>query len=196
MSKLDVPAYVCDIRKGKNTIAETVDIILQENNITSPPVNVIEIAQNMNFKIFTTAFKDPNIAGIMVDSNKEFLNTNAKRCIILNKNGYKTRNIFTIAHEIGHFVMHCNDSQNFYERYLDGLDKDQNPKAEQMANFFAASLLMPKTMLLKYISDSPYKDNIPKLTEKIADDFLVSTNAASRRLIEINYVKNNGCEQS
>lgn len=188
MSKLSVPAYVSEIRKGNLTISDAVDMILQENSIVAPPVNVIEIANNMKFSIFTSTFKDPNVAGLMVDSDKEFLGTNSKRCIILNKNGYRTRHIFTIAHEIGHFVMHCNDNENFYERYLNGIDENQNKRAEDMANFFAASLLMPKAMLLNYISDSPYKDDVPKLIENIAKDFLVSENAAYKRLIEIDYI--------
>ena len=65
-----------------------------------------------------------------------------------------TRKLFSIAHEIGHFVLHSHDKERCRLNTQNLMNLDQNEMVEeQEANAFAAELLMSydetKNMLLK-----------------------------------------------
>lgn len=53
-----------------------------------------------------------------------------------------SREIFTLAHEIGHAVIHLNGSDSFVDTAYTLAEKNTDDK-EQEANYFAANLLMP-----------------------------------------------------
>lgn len=90
------------------------------------------------------------------------------------------RDRFTIAHEIGHYLIHYpivvekygKDSQMFATRYVDEQDKDL-VRAEWEANWFAASLLMPEVEFRNQWTRS----NI----SKVASFFNVTKSAAEVR---------------
>ncbi len=84
---------------------------------------------------------------------------------------YESRLRFTLAHEIGHFVLHRDFylSQNFddAEDWLDiiqSLDPNDLDWYERHANEFAGRLLVPRDYLIKEISAN--KDEVDKLREK------------------------------
>lgn len=72
-----------------------------------------------------------------------------QECVYVNSNGQsvisipvgvsEARNNFTIAHELGHVILHHNEGSCCYHRSL----QIDDPK-EQQANAFAANLLMPE----------------------------------------------------
>lgn len=183
-NKLIVPEYVKTIKNSNLTIDQAVEKILEENYIFNPPINVFKIANDMGFNLYMVEFKDNDIKGIMVDSNEIFKPFRKKRIIAINKKDYNTRQLFTVAHELGHFILHCNDNSNFYERYL-GEDSVQNENIEKQANFFAASLLMPSKMVDKLIlglRNENYNDDY--ISNTIAQVFNVSLKSAQKRLVE------------
>lgn len=189
-NKLDVPKYVKDVKDGTYTIDTAIKKILDENNIVSPPVNVFKIARSMNFDLFSVNFDDDNIKGIMVDGDEKYKPFNSKRFIVINKNDYSTRQLFTIGHEIGHFILHCNNKVNFYERYTENkncIGDTKKELIERQADFFSASLLMPSAwvddFVLKLKIKSPnIKDNT--IITLLSQYFLVSEETAKRRLLE------------
>lgn len=189
-NKLNVPDYVKEIKNGTYTIDTAIKRILDENSITSPPVNVFKIARNMNFDLFSMEFKDNDIKGIMVDSKETYSPFNSKRFIVLNKKDYNTRQLFTMGHEIGHFILHCNDEINFYERYTDNKHchgNSKNEKIEKQADFFSASLLMPSAWVDDFILKLKVKNpNIErnKIISIMSNYFFVSEETARRRLLE------------
>jgi Zn-dependent peptidase ImmA (M78 family) len=85
------------------------------------------------------------------------------------------RKRFTVAHEVGHFVLHRNqigESLTDDELYRSGLSTRQ----EAQANRFAADILMPKDLILKTINrlgDDP---------QVLASEFKVSEAAMRIRL--------------
>ena len=180
-----IAPYIIEIRKQGLTYDEAVERILQENGVKTAPVPVIRIAENLGFKVYTSGFKDSGIAGIMADSTTAVAPFKEKRVMVINKNDYATRQNFTIAHEIGHFVLHCNDLKNFFERYKHGLDRGQRPEIENNANAFAAALLMPKKMITKLVEEKKHLSR-DKIINLICQNFIVSEKAANRRLIELN----------
>jgi len=74
----------------------------------------------------------------------------------------KYRNRFTIAHELGHYILHSKlgKKQITVKRFL---DSSQNDRVEWEANWFAASFLMPKSKFIEYYnqkSDTLYLSSV------------------------------------
>lgn len=189
MVKKEVPKFVWEIRKESTSFDDAVTRILEENHIAEPPVNVIKVAASMGIKVFTVEFADREVRGAIADFKSPLPQfKNEKRIIAVDKNDYATRRIFTIAHEIGHFVLHCGENNDFYERdvYEDSKE-DKRTQIEKDADFFAACLLMPKDMFKNFVANSPYYKTRDKenLVLDICKKFIVAKEAASKRLTEV-----------
>lgn len=111
------------------------------------PVDVMAVALALGVHI-RVAFLDPAVSGMIEKSGQKFV-------ITVNHQDAPVRRRFTIAHELGHYMLH---------RHLigDGLDDDRayrstnvgkyhntkvGPREETEANRFAANLLMPKELV-------------------------------------------------
>ena len=70
--------------------------------------------------------------------------------IFTNTSSRLSREIFTLAHEIGHAVLHLKDMSSFIDTAatISGREVDET---EQEANFFAACLLMPSFEVDKFL---------------------------------------------
>lgn len=104
-----------------------------------------------------------------------------KYIIILNQNDSITRQRFTIAHEIGHFIYHKPKIGDgivddvLYRQPPENRKLNQqnvNEQDEQLANNFAANLLMPKHLIDQITNDIGSFDPI-----KLAERLNVSTQA-------------------
>ncbi len=95
----------------------------------------------------------PSISGAIVYGEET-----GKFSIIINGNKPKTRQNFTVAHELGHYFLHSEllktqkiivDDDNHLEnkRILYRLDVAQRNQIEIEANNFAAALLMPRNLV-------------------------------------------------
>ena len=62
--------------------------------------------------------------------------------IFTNTSNRLSREIFTLAHEIGHVVLHVDGSTSFIDDHITLSGRSTDEK-EQEANYFAACLLMP-----------------------------------------------------
>lgn len=193
MPKKEVPDFVKKIREQSDSIDDAVKVILAKNGVTKPPINVVKIAASMGIKVFSVEFTDPNVKGAIADFKSPMPQFNGEqRIIAVDKKSYATRKIFTIAHEIGHFVMHCGESNDFFERDVydsdeDMVDEDVRNKIERDADKFAACLLLPKDMFINFVENSPYyiirdKQN---LVQEICKKFIVAEKAAKKRLKEV-----------
>jgi len=101
----------------------------------------------------------------------------------INQYDHPRRKRFTIAHELGHFILHKNIIEK-EGRHNDAVLMRSGAvnKIEQEANLFATQLLMPRSRILKYI-----KDNI-KTIEGLAEKFEVSAAAMRYRLLRLGYL--------
>lgn len=89
------------------------------------------------------------------------------------------RRRFTIAHEIGHFVLHAARSQAAATSYCRGSDLERGDSVEGEANRFAAGLLMPEPLLESEAASCGC--NIALLAER----FAVSVPAMRLRLLTL-----------
>ena len=96
-----------------------------------------------------------------------------KGCFYIKLPLYTTplRDCFTIAHDLGHYIMHYNETKGecVFPRFGNNTDEVQ-------ANRFAAAFLMPKNEFLR--ARNEYKDSIPL----IAAHFQVTTNDVFNRM--------------
>jgi Zn-dependent peptidase ImmA (M78 family) len=137
--------------------------VIQKNFITSPPISLEDIAEGEGLNIAVTEFEESEISGFI-----DF----EKKLILVNKYDSTSRQRFTIAHELGHWILHQKELQNNRDLvvlYRRSIDNETDP-LEQEANFFAANLLVPISFLQK-ISDSSMTNkrlsNIFKVSEAV-----------------------------
>lgn len=107
---------------------------------------------------------------------------NGRGVIRLNEriaNGRRRR--FSIAHELGHWLMHVELEQGYLCTAEDLSDYYRSP-VEAEANWFAATLLMPK---LKIAGAYRQVDPSFDIIRRIAEEFDTSLTAAGRRLVEV-----------
>ena len=125
-----------------------------------------------------------------------FVDPNTQDAIIgLNVSHSKTRQRFTLAHELGHILLHKSatgglhvDETDFFVRFRDPISSDGSDRDEREANAFAAELLMPQGFLAKDIatvSDRLSVSSDETFLSELAARYGVSRQALSFRLINL-----------
>jgi len=135
-----------------------------ENQIQIDPVT---IAEEFGFTVFKSTFDSDNISGMVINSNEE-------KSIYINKNAPLNRQRFTVAHELGHIILHHEPNEKSYKE-VDFRTNSGFDVRESQANSLAAALLMPRKKaneIWKKLKD----------IDDFADAFKVSKQAASIRL--------------
>ena len=112
------------------------------------PVDVEGLAMDLGITV-NYAYLAPEISGELVQTDSKDYEIN------INAEDPHTRQRFTLAHEIGHFVYHRDligdglDDDRAYRSTATGSyhNKRIGPRQETDANKFAASLLMPQSLI-------------------------------------------------
>lgn len=169
----------------RKLIRKTVEELLEENGIKEPPVHVEKISQNCGLPVIRQNVDNTEISGFIFRSK-------GKAVIGVNPSHPEVRQRFTIAHELGHYLMHppgtddVHIDKDFEIRFRDNLSSQGTDTNEREANFFAAELLMP----LKFIQDDLEKLGKAdiaegKLLEELAKRYEVSTQSLLFRLVNL-----------
>lgn len=150
-------------------VKDMVRKVICENFIKEPPVNIRKLVLNYGLDLQFAIFKDDKICGFLdIEEHK----------IWVNYNDSPKRQNFTIAHELGHWLLHRKEieenpqSYKVLFRYPLGQATDFR---ETQANKFAANLLVP-TEMLKVCEKAKFSE------EQMSDLFNVSTTVISYRL--------------
>ncbi|MBC2601163.1 ImmA/IrrE family metallo-endopeptidase [Puniceicoccus vermicola] len=107
---------------------------------------------------------------------------NGRGVIRLNKTiTSPSRQRFSIAHELGHWVMHTNVTQGYLCTAKDLQDYGRSPE-EAEANWFAATLLMPKSLIP---SNFHKRDPSFEYIMELASHFQTSFTSTARRFVEL-----------
>lgn len=159
--------------------------IIENLEIRSLPIPVDEIASKMGLDIKPYDLGE-NVSGVLVMDG-------GKGTIGFNPHESKVRQRFTIAHEIGHFQLHKDDSPLFIDKDFKVLFRDENSstgeiKREQEANAFAAALLMPASLLLSEIKNHNFDLADEDSLKELAKLFNVSVPAMTYRIANLNFV--------
>lgn len=170
---------------SKRIESEVVDI-LGKFNVTKAPVPVEKIALKMNLSV-TPADLGPGVSGALMISD-------GKASIGVNQMESKVRRRFTIAHELGHYILHRYSQNLFIEKKVFLRDEGSSTgeeKKEREANSFAAALLMPESFLRLEIDRAIKSDSLQNdeaLIAFLARKFDVSEMAITYRLMNLNYI--------
>lgn len=162
--------------------------ILKELDINEVPIPLDKIAGQFGIYIQEEELGN-GISGILI---REGNNT----VIGVNESDVDSRKRFTIAHEIGHFVMHPGNElhidRKFKVNFRDKNSSLANNIEEMEANAFAAALLMPEKKINQFVNqkltqgiDIEDSDEL----QSIADKFKVSKQALLIRLSKLGLIE-------
>lgn len=118
--------------------------LLNGSGIFEPPVNPVDIARNINVGVRFVKFsgESEGVSGLYDPSQD---------AILVNQDDAGVRQTFTIAHELGHKVLHEEWAKSeAYKVLWRDLRRQTKDRWEQEANAFAANLLMPRQMVDTY----------------------------------------------
>ena len=143
----------------------------------SVPVNVDALARQMGLRVRRSPMVD-SIAGMLVRESDGWT-------VTVNADHTESRQRFTIAHEIGHFVLHrdrLGNGTNDSTRYVVTADTAHyndsiGPREERDANQFATAVLMPEARIVDVCQT--FRSNDP---EPVARLFRVSPHAMRTRM--------------
>lgn len=145
------------------------------------PVDVEQLAVSMGIVIRNDEL-DHNVSGMLILHNDQSV-------IVTNNRHHLSRRRFTIAHELGHHMLHRGDQRFFLEgspvlfRSDDILKSDR--RMEQQANAFAAEVLMPTQHVVGEFQRQPCEMEDEEGIRTLADLFGVSPQAMVIRLTEL-----------
>ena len=110
----------------------------------------------------------------------------------VNWDHHPNRQRFTIAHEIGHFLLHKGGTfidKGTYARFRDQESGSGTVSEEKQANQFAAALLMPAQWVEDAFKEHPFDPADGSSLQDLADTFRVSTQAMMFRLSNMGLLK-------
>ncbi len=124
-------------------------------------------------------------------SDGKIIRGNSKTLIKVNSNiPYEEKIRFTIAHEIGHFLLHDklnleihNDNSNTLNWFKATEQQAKKGLQEWEANDFASELLMPEKSFRKFAENKRFS---PNLIKEIASHFKTSLTSVAYRLVSLN----------
>ena len=138
------------------------------------PVDLEKLLKTNGLTLKAGNFDDNSIAGAYDRSSQT---------IFISENSPYQRNAFTIAHELGHHFLHRDlPNEVFYRLDADLINSPEKDQQEAEANWFAASLLMPRESMIMY--SSMFNKDI----DKLAIVFAVSKTAMFWRLKNLKLV--------
>ncbi|MCG8066711.1 MAG: ImmA/IrrE family metallo-endopeptidase [Candidatus Thiodiazotropha taylori] len=164
---------------------------LADANLYSAPIDVDSLAHHIGAEVRYEPLEDKMSGFLVIKGNHS--------TIVINSEHHPNRQRFTLAHELGHLVLHANNDHQdvlFVDKSIitkketynrDELSGKGEYKQEIEANRFAAELLMPRKLLKDAVKeegdDVDFSDDL--LIYKLAQKFGVSEQALSIRLTDL-----------
>ena len=161
------------MRVNRHKIRIIAQNILNKYNITIP-INFTDLLKKMNIDLELCPFLPARVAGASIPVKHEYSNG----LIVLNKNMIRTRQRFTIAHEIYHIIQHFKNENEFY--FMINSNNSISHSFEREADIFASELLMPKNAVVNAF----YQQHLQSV-EELSNFFWVSKQAMQIRLDEL-----------
>lgn len=172
--------------RTRRDIEEHVEQLLQKHGITKAPVSVDLIAKSEGLPIIESSLK-AEVSGALIQSQ-------GISGIAVNSSHHPNRRRFTIAHELAHFLLEHKGQEDHIDWQFtiirrDGVSSEASDFQEIEANFYAASLLMPKQMIRADVSQNMRYNGEPEASDDeiqlLARKYQVSESAMRYRLINL-----------
>lgn len=141
-------------------------------------IDLFRDCERLDFKVLRYPLGEDADLGLVLKRDQDVV-------IFINTCSRLSRQIFTMAHEIGHAILHISEEQSFVDDQstISGLSKDEK---EQEANYFAACLLMPMDEVERFfdleLPDYEKKDLSAMDIARMMSEFNVSYETVLNRL--------------
>jgi Zn-dependent peptidase ImmA (M78 family) len=167
-------------------IRELAASLLREHGVTTPPVPIEDIVRRSGLKIRLEPLES-DLSGFVVRRDGHGL-------IGVNSAHAKVRQRFTVAHELGHYLLHQNDQwhvdRSVFTRFRSDVSSKGTDPEEIEANLFAAEILLPREMLHE---DMQTLKSVDVLDDdeliRFARRYNVSVQALVLRLTRLGYIE-------
>lgn len=163
-----------------NYIEEKAERLLIDANCFSAPIDVRKCAEHLSIELQDLDL-DHDVSGFIIIKKDS-------STIGYNKANPAKRIRFTLAHELGHFMLHSDDVPLFIDK-TERFNRDGNSSTgeimrEREANAFAAALLMPEKLVREQVETLKTADDNNYIKE-LASKFGVSNQAMTIRLTNL-----------
>lgn len=169
------------LRPRYNRIRRCAAELLSRSAIEQPAVPVDRVAKAAGAIIEYRNFNN-EISGLLIRKQKIVV-------IAVDEEQPKQRQRFTIAHELGHLVLHDGIEVRVDKHFRINLRSSASSKAEDVeeieANAFAAELLMPRDFLLRDAKKLKLDMEDEKQVSSLAERYDVSRQAMTFRLMNL-----------
>jgi Zn-dependent peptidase ImmA (M78 family) len=163
-------------KKIRNVVCE----LLERHGVAGGPVAVDRIARAEGARIHRDALEG-ELSG--------FLYRDAGNAIIgVNTHHASVRQRFTVAHELGHLLLHDHDQLHVDYKFRSESSSEGSDPEEIEANLFAAELLMPASFLAEDLEGASIDLADGDLVYELAKKYGVSTQALTIRLVTLGYL--------
>jgi Zn-dependent peptidase ImmA (M78 family) len=135
----------------RSEIEDRATQILRDHGLLMAPVDPLKVAKALDIKVMNAVFSETDKSGAIVKRGQNF-------AIYVNANEPPARKRFTIAHEIGHKLLHMtlnadaefvdNDDNFRTNETIDVSSWTEERVREWEANTFASALLMNRELVL------------------------------------------------
>jgi Zn-dependent peptidase ImmA (M78 family)/DNA-binding XRE family transcriptional regulator len=166
----DLEPLARNIRVKSDTPVRASEELLAQGRITQPPVAIDALARECGVQVCEAELPG-QVSGVLLFVDQHVV-------IGFNNAHPEVRQRFTIAHELGHYLLSHHDHFHIDLSDAHGNPPGYNWQDERAANDFAAAALMPSEMVTHYFE----KD---RGLEKLAGRFKVSREAMGWRLVNL-----------
>lgn len=162
-------------------------------------VRAKELLEEIGFDDISDLSMDLLVSGLgatlimepLKNSDGKIVRGNSKTLIKVNSEiPYEEKKRFTIAHELGHYLLHDkldlevhNDNSNTLNWFQSTEKQAKKGLQEWEANDFASELLMPEKAFRKFVENKRFS---PNLIKDIASHFKTSLTSVAYRLVSLN----------
>jgi Zn-dependent peptidase ImmA (M78 family) len=137
--------------------------LLRASKVLQPPVDLRRIAAGCGLKYEEVDYFPDDVDALIVTTEEGTV-------AVVNKNQSNSRRRFSLAHELGHFVLHRDGSVLEATVTIDTPptgepDREMSSVAEREANLFAGELLVPLEFLKKHFKPGMTAADVAKVFE-------------------------------
>ena len=160
--------------------------LLKEAKIVAPPVPVERLAKLKGAAVRYEPFEG-QMSGLLYKAS-----ATDQTVIGINALHPSSRQRFTIAHEIGHLLLHEDTNlqvdQHAFLAFRDLASAIEDDPKEVEANQFAATLLMPEELLRRCVLELEPDLDLETAISRLAQQFGVSEQAMTIRLTSLRWI--------
>ncbi|WP_405444682.1 ImmA/IrrE family metallo-endopeptidase [Streptomyces erythrochromogenes] len=161
--------------------------LLERFGVTEPKIDPADLAQKLGV-IVVQQKMTADVSGMLLRRGEE-------KVIGVNDAHAPVRQRFTVAHELGHLVLHRGRplilDTGTRVNFRDSVSSMATDREEMEANRFAAALLAPETMVRRAVREIQFT-TAEGLVKELAQRFGVSATAMNYRLLNLGIISDPG----